>query len=166
LRAFNQLAIEKSVKIPMLSKILESNEEHIHRAMEKISSYGTKEIGILGLSFKHGTDDLRESPSVKLSEKLLGKGYKLLIYDEWVDAARLVGSNKYYIENEIPHLNNHLKSELNEVVENSALIILIHASKETINSLLTNKNKLIILDLSGNRQLAKSSNIEYQGFCW
>ena len=108
LHAGNQLDLQ----LPLIAAILSSNEEVIERAFQKVRATGKKRIGLIGLSFKSNTDDLRESPFVELAERLLGKGYELKIYDPNVIAARLTGANKEYIDHVIPHLSRLLVPSL------------------------------------------------------
>ena len=94
--------------MPILSHVLPSNEEHLRRAFDLVARTGKRKVGLFGLSFKPGTDDLRESPLVELAERLLGKGYDLRIYDANVSLSRLIGANREYIEGRLPHLGELL----------------------------------------------------------
>jgi GDP-mannose 6-dehydrogenase len=114
------------LQLPLMAALLASNEEVIERAFQKVRSTGKKRIGLIGLSFKSNTDDLRESPFVELAERLLGKGYELKIYDPNVDAARLTGGNKEYIDSVIPHLSRLLVSSLEELGNTELLLIAHH----------------------------------------
>ena len=165
-RALNAMAQEKGVSIPLVSNIMSSNDHHLNRAIKKVIEYKVKKIGMIGLAFKQGTDDLRESPAVVLAERLIGKGFELSIFDPWVDLAQLTGANKQYIEKEIKHLKQLLKNDLQEVLDQTEMLVLVHADDNTINSILTHKKSLIILDLSGYSKLAKAEHIFYSGLCW
>ena len=105
-RALQYRAKEVDLEMPVIESILGSNQLQIQHALEQIIDSGKKRVGLLGFSFKAGTDDLRESPIVILAEALLGKGYELRIYDRNVSLARLVGANKEYINQQIPHLSS------------------------------------------------------------
>src|SRR5213078_4113848 len=118
-RALQYRAREVDLDLPMISQILPSNRMQIQQALDQVLETGKKQIGLLGFSFKAGTDDLRESPIVILAEALLGKGLSLKIYDKNVSLARLVGANKQYIEEQIPHLSSLLCSTIDEVIERS-----------------------------------------------
>ncbi len=107
------------VSVPLLSSVLPSNEDHLKRALELILATGCRRIGLFGLSFKAGTDDLRESPLVELAERLIGKGYDLRIYDAHVTLSRLIGANRDYIQSRLPHLG--------ELLSDSAAAVLEHA---------------------------------------
>lgn len=124
LRALNYRAGQLGVELPMLGSIMRSNRGMIERAVDMIASYGEKRLGLLGLSFKAGTDDLRESPLVDLAETLIGKGYELSIYDRNVEYARVHGANRDYINSRIPHVSSLLKPDLHEVVRESDVMIL------------------------------------------
>src|SRR5207302_5139835 len=108
---------------------------------------GQKTIGLLGFSFKAGTDDLRESPIVILAEALLGKGLSLCIYDKNVSLARLVGANKEYIEKQIPHLSSLLCDTIDEVINQSEVIVVGHQSPEFANALTKTRADQIVIDL-------------------
>ena len=110
-------AKELDLDLPVIQSILPSNNLQIQRAFDEVMDTGKKKIGLLGFSFKAGTDDLRESPIVILAEALLGKGLTLKIYDKNVSLARLVGSNKEYIEQQIPHLSSLLCTTIDEVID-------------------------------------------------
>ena len=107
-RALQYRAKEVDLEMPVIQSILGSNQLQIQHAIDMVVETGKKRVGLLGFSFKAGTDDLRESPIVILAEALLGKGYSLRIYDQNVSIARLVGANKEYINKQIPHLSSLL----------------------------------------------------------
>ncbi|OPG13610.1 nucleotide sugar dehydrogenase [Microbispora sp. GKU 823] len=119
LRGLVYAAHRADVAVPLLSHVLPSNEEHLRRAFDLVVAAGKRRVGLFGLSFKPGTDDLRESPLVELAERLLGKGYDLRIYDANVSMSRLIGTNRDYIESRLPHLS--------ELLSNSAEDVLAHA---------------------------------------
>ena len=124
LRATAYLAKVHDVELPMLANILPSNEAHLGVALRKILASGKRRIGFIGLSFKTGTDDLRESPLVALAERLIGKGMELSIYDPEVHLAQLLGSNRAYIDAHLPHLGRLLKPELNEVIDVADVLVM------------------------------------------
>lgn len=164
LRAINYRAKELDVEVPVLAAILPSNRLQIERAVNLVAGTQKKRIGVLGFSFKAGTDDLRESPMVSLIETLIGKGYQLSIYDPDVSLARLVGANKEYIEREIPHISQLMRPTIDEVIENSEVIIVGNNGEEFRQ--IENKVKpgMVIIDLA--RVLGKTSDDSYQGICW
>lgn len=165
LRAINYKAKELDVEVPVLSSILPSNRQQVERTVEMVLGTKRKNVGILGLSFKAGTDDLRESPMVTLVETLIGKGLKLSIYDRDVQLARLVGANKDFIEREIPHISSLLCRELDEVVDSSEVVII--GKKEDEFSQLSEKlnNGRVFIDLVGMLK-GHRHNGSYQGICW
>ncbi|HMF59972.1 MAG TPA: UDP-glucose/GDP-mannose dehydrogenase family protein, partial [Vicinamibacterales bacterium] len=118
-RALQYRAKEVDLDLPVIQSILGSNQLQIQHALEQVMESGAKRVGLLGFSFKAGTDDLRESPIVILAEALLGKGYKLRIFDRNVSIARLVGANKDYITRQIPHLSSLLCEDIDEVLEHA-----------------------------------------------
>ena len=165
LRAINYKAKELDVEVPVLSAILPSNRLQVERALDMVLRTGKKRVGVLGLSFKAGTDDLRESPMVTLIETLIGKGLQIAIYDRDVSMARLFGANKEYIEREIPHISQLLRSSIDEVVSSSEIVIIGNGSKEfrQIEGKVTGNHQVIDLV----RLFDKNSSVEsYSGICW
>ena len=147
LRAINYKAKELDVDVPLLGSILSSNERQIERAINMILSTGRKNVGVLGLSFKPGTDDLRESPLVTVIERLIGKGIKVTIYDRHVHLARLFGANKEYIEREIPHISELMRPELEAVVNASEVIVIGNKSEEFLEIKDLLRNDQTVIDL-------------------
>ncbi len=163
-RAITYKANKLDINTPLLSSLITSNDEQIKRAFNIIKNTGKRHIGMLGLSFKAGTDDLRESPLVELAEILIGKGYKLKIYDKNVKMATLVGANKNYLLNHIPHISRLLTDDINELKNSCDLLIIGNKSDEFIHiEEDINKNQEI-LDLV--RISKKVSQNNYQGICW
>ncbi|MGH9392924.1 MAG: nucleotide sugar dehydrogenase, partial [Terriglobales bacterium] len=119
LRAIQHRAKELDLQVPMLDAVMTSNNEHIRRAAEMVLRTGKKKVGMLGLSFKAGTDDLRESPQVQLAKHLLGEGCEIKIWDDNVSLGRLVGTNRQFIEREIPHIGSLLATSLKDVVDSA-----------------------------------------------
>jgi GDP-mannose 6-dehydrogenase len=123
LRAILHAGKEVDLQLPLIAAIFSSNQRVIDRAFQRVQATGRRRVGLVGLSFKSTTDDLRESPFVELAERLLGKGYHLSIYDPNVVAARLTGANKEYIEGVIPHLSRLLVQSLEELSDAELLIV-------------------------------------------
>jgi GDP-mannose 6-dehydrogenase len=150
----------------VLQSVLRSNQMQIQHAVDQIVETGKKRIGLLGFSFKAGTDDLRESPMVILAETLLGKGYELRIYDKNVLMARLTGSNKEYIERQIPHLSRLLADSVDAVLDSSDVIVVGNAGPEFGEALTRCRPDQHVIDLV--RVPVKQSDVkaDYQGICW
>jgi GDP-mannose 6-dehydrogenase len=123
-RAVTRQARRLDLELPLLNSILLSNERHVARAVDLIREQGEKQLGFLGISFKAGTDDLRESPVVEVIERLLGKGYDIRLYDRNVSVARLVGANRDYILNRIPHLSQILEDDIQSVLDHARVIVI------------------------------------------
>ena len=138
----------------------------IQHAIDAIVETGRKRIGLLGFSFKAGTDDLRESPIVILAEALLGKGYSLRIYDRNVSIARLVGANKDYINKQIPHLSSLLTEDIDEVLAGSDVIVVGNAAPEFGDALTRTRPDQMILDLVRVKTPREQIPGAYQGICW
>ena len=166
LRAMMHLARHHDIEVPMLANVAESNKVHIKQAFKFIQSTGVKRVTMLGLSFKSGTDDLRESPLVTLAEQLIGKGYELRIYDPEVNVARLIGANKRFIEEAIPHIGDLLVEEADEAIEASELVVLGLSNPALSEAVVehTSANH-IVLDLVDMQSQEKLS-ARYQGICW
>ena len=165
-RALQYRAKELDVELPVISQILPSNRLQIQQAFDQVMETGRKKIGLLGFSFKAGTDDLRESPIVILAEQLLGKGLSLCIYDKNVSLAKLVGSNKQYIEKQIPHLSSLLCNAVDEVIEKSEVIVVGNQSPEFADALKKCRADQIILDLVRLPICGSLLQADYRGICW
>ena len=137
LRALLYKSKELDLDSPLLRSVLESNQLHIQRLIDRILNTKQKKVGILGLSFKPGTDDLRDSPTVMLVESLLGKGCHIKIYDSEVSLAKIFGANKAYIEHEISHISTLMCADIDEVLEESDVIVVAKQQKEIERSLET-----------------------------
>jgi GDP-mannose 6-dehydrogenase len=166
LRAITQHARSVDVPTPILSASLESNRQQIERAFEMVRATGSKTVGILGLAFKAGTDDLRESPMVAVVEMLIGKGMKLAIYDRDVTEARLVGSNREYIEREIPHIWSLMRSSVEEVIEAGDVVVIGNGSSEFRGIEPRLRDGQMVVDLVRAFGPKMSRPREYQGICW
>ena len=117
-------------RVPLLSAIMPANEHQVLRGIEAVLRAGRRRVGIVGLAFKSGTDDLRESPMVTLVERLIGKGYDVRIHDPSVSMARLMGANRRYIDTEIPHIASLLCDRVEELVAHAELLILSAADAQ------------------------------------
>lgn len=152
--------------LPLLESILPSNDEHLRRLIDLIIGLGRRRVGIVGLAFKPGTDDLRESPLVELSERLLGKGFELKIYDPAVSLSRIVGSNREYIDRRIPHLSSLLVDSFDELSQHAEVCIIGSDNAVRIEEL-ASKNGRVIVDLvrlPGTAELRGKA--EYVGIAW
>jgi len=149
LRAVTYCAKQMDVKLPLLEAILPSNQEHVERALENILSTGKKHIAVLGLSFKAGTDDLRESPFVQVIKRLLGEGCKIRVWDDKVALGRLVGSNREYINEVIPHIGAMLHDTLENTVQGAEVVVLASHSidKDVLHRILSPEQ--LVFDLVG-----------------
>lgn len=164
LRAMTYKAKELDVETPVLSSILPSNRIQIERAINMVTATGKKRVGVLGFSFKAGTDDLRESPMVVLIETLIGKGYSLSIYDRDVSLAKLFGANKEYIEREIPHISQLMQGSITDVIESADVVLVGNKSDEFKQIEGKLRNDQILIDLV--RLFKQTSSENYRGICW
>jgi GDP-mannose 6-dehydrogenase len=165
-RALQYRAKEMDLDMPLIGSLLASNHRQIQHAIERIVDTGRKKVGLLGFSFKADTDDLRESPLVILAEALLGKGYELRIYDRNVSIARLVGANKQYINEQIPHLSRHLCEAIDQVVEQSDVIVVGNASPEFSEAILRCRADQVVVDLVRIPLDFSRLKAQYDGICW
>lgn len=166
LRATTYLAKKYDVEIPMLAGILPSNRTHLDLAFHKIMESGKRRIGFIGLSFKTGTDDLRESPLVTLAEMLIGKGMQLSIYDPEVHLAKLLGANRSFVEKHLPHIGEMLLADVAEVIEQSEVLVVGLTGAEVSDALATHcRTDQVVLDLVN---LPKRNAIrgQVEGLCW
>ncbi len=163
LKAFKTMAHDFYLESPVLNSILESNENQKNQALKLVLDRNARNIGILGLSFKKGTDDLRHSPIVELAETLLGKGFSILIYDKNVNISKLSGTNKVYIDKHIPHLSELISDDLDKVIGNSETVIISHDEPEfkQINTKYPDKHFIDLVKIKDN---VNTEN--YEGICW
>ena len=166
MRSLLALADQAHVPAPFLKNVLPSNQAVIDRTYEVIARHGRQRVALFGLAFKQGTDDLRESPFVVLAEKLIGKGYEVSIFDRSVQVARLTGSNRSYIEREIPHLERLLAAEPADALADAKLVVVGHCAKPDRPALLAALRDHHVLDLAGMAELRDHAGISYQGLCW
>jgi GDP-mannose 6-dehydrogenase len=165
-RALQYRAREVDLELPLINSVLGSNRLQVQHAIDQIVETGRKKVGLFGLSFKAGTDDLRESPMVILAEALLGKGYELCIYDRNVSLARLVGANKQYIEEQIPHLSRHLCASIDEVIDRSDVIVVGNAAPEFVEAVTRCRPDQIVIDLVRLPLDFSRVRAVYDGICW
>jgi GDP-mannose 6-dehydrogenase len=166
LRATLYMANSRDTELPLMASVLPSNRLHIQHAIHKILATGKRKIGLIGLSFKSGTDDLRESALVVLAESLIGKGMQLSIYDPAVQFASLIGSNRKYIAQTIPHIDTLMVPACDAVIRSSDVVIAgIHDDK-IMDCLRANlRPDQILLDLVG-LPGRDTLRCEYHGICW
>ena len=165
-KGFLTLARDRDVPIPALAGLLESNEAHIERAYAMVARDGRRKVALFGLAFKPGTDDMRDSPLVTLAERMLGKGFTLSIYDNFVKISRLLGKNKEFIDREIPHLEKLLAQTPEEALAGAEVIVIGHADKAARDALVAHGRHLRLVDLSGYADLSAAGFAEYEGICW
>lgn len=166
LRALMYKAKEQDIEIPVLGSAMESNRLHIQRVVDQIAAMKRKKLGFLGLSFKVGTDDLRESPIVPVIEALIGKGFKVKIYDADVHLASIFGANKKYIEHEIPHISTLMHTKIEEVIRESDVIVVSKPDKEYKEALTPYLGKKTIIDLVRLQFESETKPEHYDGICW
>lgn len=164
LRALLYKARSTDVALPMLEALAVSNAHQIQRAFDLVAATGKRRVALIGLSFKSGTDDLRESPAVELAKKLFGEGYDLKIFDHNVDHAKLVGSNLAFIKGTIPHLADLLSGDLEAVVAYGDVIVITHGDLggASFPSLAPDKVVIDLVRLAA----AVESGARYVGLCW
>jgi GDP-mannose 6-dehydrogenase len=165
LRAITHRAKELDLQLPMLESLMPSNAQHIERGVEAVLRTGKRKIAMLGLSFKAGTDDLRESPQVQLIKRLLGEGCQIKIWDRDVSLARLAGSNRQYIEEVIPHIGSLLSADMPEVVRDSEVVIVgTKVDKNELAKVLSPPQ--MVIDLVNLDPAKRPQAKLYEGICW
>ena len=165
LRALMHRTGRADLALPMLANVLASNDAHVQRLVDALTSTGKRRFGLLGLSFKAGTDDLRESPMVTVAERLLGKGFDLGIYDPDVSLAKLTGVNKKYIETEIPHISSLLSDNISEISDKSDVLIIAAPLPENPPPEQIFKKNQIVFDLVRAVD-PEDVQCKYNGICW
>ena len=165
LRALSYTAKMHDLNLPILTSILPSNEMQVSRGLELILKKAHKKIGILGFSFKAGTDDLRESPLIEVIERLLGKGYDLRIYDKNVNLASLVGANKDFLLNRIPHISRLMVGSLDSVLDHAQTIVIGNQDpdfRDVPDRLREGQTVIDLVRVTDN----PSEKNNYEGICW
>jgi len=165
LRALLHKAKSLDVSLPILAAVLPSNELQIERALQTVIDHGNRKVGILGFSFKAGSDDLRNSPVVELTERLLGKGFELRIYDGAVRLASIHGANRDYILHRIPHISGLMVSSIDEVLEHADTIVIGNAAPEFRDIPRRLGLRQTLIDLVRVSESRSASGV-YEGICW
>ena len=165
LRAFIYESQNLNLNLPIISSVLSSNQLQIDTALNMVMEQGNKRVGILGFSFKANTDDLRESPLVELIERLIGKGYDLVLFDKNISEAKLHGANRDYILNHIPHISQLMVGSIEELLACSQTIIIGNNASEFERVLDELNEDQIIIDLVRIRKILPESK-QYSGICW
>ena len=165
-RALAYKARSLDLDLPILNSILPSNERQIERALKLVMSVGKKRIGVLGFTFKAGTDDLRESPVVELIERLIGKGYGLRLFDRNVKLASLRGANRDFILNHIPHVSGLMVESIAEVVEFADVVIVGNGAAEFRDVPQRLREGQTLVDLVRIAERCPPGAATYEGICW
>lgn len=166
-RALNHIARQNAVDTPLLAGILPSNHSHLQRALDLIVNDERRKIGIFGLAFKAGTDDLRESPLVELTERLVGKGFDVKIFDANVSMSRLIGANRAYIRQRLPHLSDLLVEDIDSVLSHGETLIVGSRAPEVVDAVARASADQLVIDLvrlPDAVQLRGRAN--YRGIAW
>jgi GDP-mannose 6-dehydrogenase len=167
LRALVHTARRHDVDLPVLSNVLVSNETHLRRAVELVTSHGRKRVGILGLSFKPGTDDLRESPLVEFAERLSGKGYDVRIFDPGVALSRLVGANRAYLDERLPHINEMLTDDAADVLAHAEICVVGSTDPQVLAAVAATTPDQVVVDLVHLPDAAaRRADPTYVGLSW
>ena len=164
LKALNILAHDQYISMPLIRSIEKSNAAHNDFVFDLVCSKKIDKIGVLGLSFKENTDDLRFSPSLELCERLAGKGYDINIFDENINLSRLIGKNKDFLLSHLPHVNKLLSNSIEDFLSTSQLIVVVHSSPYLLKNIHKIHKDCIIIDLVNIKELQSFEN--YEGLCW
>jgi GDP-mannose 6-dehydrogenase len=164
LRAITYTGKMRDLELPIMSSVLPSNELQVSRGVQMIMGKGKRKVGVLGFSFKAGTDDLRESPIIEVIERLLGKGYDLRIYDKNVRIASLVGANRDFILNRIPHVSRLMVDKIDDVMEHAETVVIGNGDPEfgSVPGRLRQGQSIVDFVRIANQR----SENGYDGICW
>jgi GDP-mannose 6-dehydrogenase len=165
-RALNYRAKELDLRLPLFDSILPSNDEHLKRAIEMVLDTGKRNIAILGLSFKAATDDLRESPQVQLVKHLLGEGCTIKIWDDNVSLGRLIGSNRQYIEQAIPHIGSLLENDIGQILKNAEVVVIGSRGISRAQLQPHLRPDHTVVDLVNLERARRPAAANYEGICW
>jgi len=166
LRALNSRGRAHGLDLPVIAAVMRSNQQHVDEAIHLIERLRRRRVGVLGLSFKAGTDDLRESPILRVVGTLVGKGYSVLLHDPHIDLDRLLGANRRFVEDEVSYLPERLRAEMRDVVEQSEIVVVGNRSKEyrAVGALL--QPGQVLVDLVHGVDRASLVHGEYHGLAW
>jgi GDP-mannose 6-dehydrogenase len=164
-RALSYKAKSLDIDVPIISSIIPSNRYQVEKGIKMISAKDSKKIGVLGFSFKAGTDDLRESPIVDVIEHFIGKGYEICLYDKNVSIASLVGANKNYILNHIPHISKLMKKSIGEVLAQADIIVIGNGDKEFESVIDNLRDGQEVVDFVRISKMTSQEGL-YEGICW
>jgi GDP-mannose 6-dehydrogenase len=166
-RALNYRAKELDLNLPLFQSILPSNNEHLDRAVQMVLETGKKKVGMLGLSFKAATDDLRESPQVQLVKRLLGEGRQVRIWDDNVSLGQLLGSNRQYIEEVIPHIGSLLSTSVSEVLTHAEVVVIATRGLDENELRRGLRPDHVVVDLVNLERRSRPATAgDYEGICW
>jgi GDP-mannose 6-dehydrogenase len=165
MRALLHAAKQRDIECPLLQAVLDSNQQQIQRGIDLVEHTGRKKIGVLGLSFKAGTDDIRESAAVPLVETLVGRGYEVCIFDRDVRLENLVGGNKRFVERELPHIALLMRDCVEDVVAQSEVVVLTNAHGAYHAARKLMRDGQVLIDLVGIPHDGRTAG-SYQGICW
>jgi GDP-mannose 6-dehydrogenase len=160
-RALTYKARSLDLELPLISSIMASNRCHVDRAMQMVLDLNERNVGVLGLAFKAGTDDLRESPVVELVERLLGKGHEIRIFDHNVNLSRLVGANRAYVYEHLPHIARLMVDDVDEVVNHGGTIVIGNRDRyfaEVVRRLNMSQRVVDLVRIDAERS--------FNGICW
>lgn len=165
-RALIYRAKEVDADCEMLNAILPSNKRQIELGIRMVEKTGHKKVGILGLSFKSNTDDLRESPAIALAETLLGRGYQVRIFDDQVRLSQLIGANKAFLEKELPHITSLMCANLEELIEDCDVVVATHGSAAFAQAPGLMRADQVLIDLVGTFKKHPGLAASYEGIAW
>jgi GDP-mannose 6-dehydrogenase len=166
LRALIYRARDRDVECPLLGAALQSNHKQIERGVRLVENTGRKKVGVLGLSFKAGTDDVRESPVVSMVETLVGRGYQVCVYDEHVDPGRLIGANRSFLERELPHIASLMRPSIDAVTAEAEVVVVTYGCPafDAVGESL--REEQILIDLAGTAGSNRTKRGAYEGLNW
>jgi GDP-mannose 6-dehydrogenase len=166
-RALTHVAGRNAVDIPLLGNLIRSNDSHLQRALNLVLGEGKRKVAIFGLSFKSGTDDLRESPMVELAERLIGKGFDIKIFDSGVAYSRLIGANRTYFDERLHHIGDLLIEDIDDVLQHGEVLVVGSRTPEIVDALERRSANQLVIDLV---RLPNAEELRggdgYRGIAW
>lgn len=165
-RALIYRAKERDVETPLLRSIMESNQLQIERGIRLVEQAGKKRIGVLGLSFKASTDDVRESPVIPMVETLVGRGYEVSIYDPCVDPEEIFGANELFLRGALPHFAKLMRADPQQLIDDAEVVVITNGSSQFRSLVASADHHKIVVDLHGLAKNENGRNGNYQGICW